>query len=271
METAAHAAPARGAAYRRVRDPSALRAALPQAARLRAPGSPRPAAPAPALPESRGSGQALPPAPRCPPRHAAAPSSGPAHRGRPVARPGKAAACPRAEGGAARGAPARSGGPRRPARGVPGAAGGCPRSAQPCPPPPRACGHPAPLAAVSAAAVAAGEAPCPLLLGDVRAGFCTLSPGLPHGLEELLLLLRCLLSAPVLISLRWHGGGGGGGGGGEHLIIVMVAGGAAASKAEQSVRLYQLGVLQRLQSSTFFPARPGLFMCLLPPARGFAI
>lgn len=65
----------------------------------------------------------------------------------------------------------------------------------------------------------------------VRAGFCTLSPGLPHGLEELELLL-CLLSALVLVSLRWHGGGGGGGG--EYLIIVMVAGGEAAkhSRAE---------------------------------------
>lgn len=93
---------------------------------------------------------------------------------------------------------------------------------------------------------------------------------------------RCLRSAPVLVSLRWHGGGGGARG--EHLIIVMVAAGAAANTARQSARLYQLGVWQRLQSATFFfffffffyyfffpPARSGLFMCLLPPARGFAI
>lgn len=36
------------------------------------------------------------------------------------------------------------------------------------------------------------------------------------------------------------------------MIIVMVAGGAAASTTEQSARLYQLGVWQRLQSATFF-------------------
>lgn len=72
---------------------------------------------------------------------------------------------------------------------------------------------------------------------EVRAGFCTLSPGRPAwkswSLEDLELLC-CLLSALVLVSLRWHGGGGGGGG--ERLIIVMVAGGEQSRERRQQSR-----------------------------------